>query len=59
MIFIFIGIWMFVLTNSGSLIKDRIISQIKLHIPTFRENEIPAALKEIKPVKPGSSNLNK
>jgi len=41
------------------LIKDKIISQIKLHIPTFKEDAIPAELKKIKPTKPGSRNISK
>ena len=46
-------------SNNRILIKDNIISQIKLNIPTFKENEIPMALKKITPVKPGSKNLSK
>ena len=38
------------------LIKDKIISQIKFQIPTFKENEIPKELKKIKAIKPGSNN---
>ena len=41
------------------LIKDKIISQIKLNIPIYKENEMPAELRKIKPVKPGSRNLPK
>ena len=46
-------------SNNKIAIKDKIISQIKLVIPTFEENEIPSELKGIKPVKPGSRNLSK
>ena len=38
------------------LIKDKIISQIKFQIPTFKVNEIPKELKKIEPIKPGSNN---
>jgi len=38
------------------LIKDKIISQIKLKIETFGNNNIPKNLKKFKPVKPGSRN---
>ena len=46
-------------TNENSLIKEEIISQVKLKIETFKNNEIPERLKNIKPVKPGSRNLSK
>ena len=46
-------------SNSNSLIKDEIISQIKFEIPTFKENELPNELKSIRPLKPGSRNLTK
>ena len=46
-------------SNSKVLIKDRIISQIKFEIETFKKNELPAELKKIYPIKPGSRNLSK
>ena len=46
-------------SNDKILIKDNIISQIKLNIATFKENEIPVELKKITPAKPGSKNLSK
>ena len=46
-------------SNDNILIKDKIISQIKLNIETFSENEIPPELKKIKAIKPGSRNLSK
>ena len=46
-------------SNDNALIKHKVISQIKLHIPTFKENELPVELKKIKPVKPGSRNISK
>ena len=44
-------------SNNKSQIKDKIISQIKLNIPTFSEENLPEDLKLIKPTKPGSRNL--
>ena len=46
-------------SNAELLIKDKIISQIKLEIKTFSENEIPDDLKKIQSTKPGSRNLSK
>lgn len=43
-------------SSSDILIKDKIISQIKFQIPTFKENEIPKELKKIEAIKPGSNN---
>ena len=44
-------------SSEKSLIKDKIISQVKLKIETFKENELPDELKKITPLKPGSRNL--
>ena len=44
-------------SNGKSKIKDKIVSQIKLNIPTFSEDNLPKELSSIKPVKPGSRNL--
>ena len=38
-------------------IKNKIISQIKLDIPTFKKNNLPPALKSIPVTKPGSRYL--
>ena len=46
-------------SNSKVLIKDKIISQIKFEIETFKKNELPTELKKIYPKKPGSRNLSK
>ena len=43
-------------SNRDVLIKDKIISQIKFQIPTFKVNEIPKELKKIEAIKPGSNN---
>ena len=44
-------------SNGNSEIKDKIISQVELNIPTFSRNNLPKELSSIKPVKPGSRNL--
>ena len=41
------------------LIKDKIISQVKFKIDTFKKNELPANLKKIPTSEPGSRNLTK
>ena len=46
-------------SNDNSLIKQKIISQIKLKIETFKKTNLPDKLKKIEPVKPGSRNLTK
>ena len=46
-------------SNNKSLIKKKIISQVKINIKTFRENKLPDYLKKIKIIKPGSRNLSK
>ena len=43
-------------SNGKSLLK-KIISQVKLNIPTYSKNEIPKDLSAIAAVKPGSRNL--
>jgi orotate phosphoribosyltransferase len=44
-------------SNGMSEIKDKIVSQIKLDIPTYSKENIPKELSLINPVKPGSRNL--
>ena len=44
-------------SNNKSGIKDKIVSQVKLNIPTFTEDDLPKELLEINPIKPGSRNL--
>ena len=46
-------------TNSQSLVRDKIVSQIKLQIDTYKNDELPDELKKIQPVTPGSRNLSK
>ncbi len=45
-------------SNENLSIKENITSQIKLNIPTFKENEIPENLKKITPTKPGSRSVS-
>ena len=44
-------------SNNKSVIKDKIVSQIKLKIDTYNNKELPEELKRIHPTKPGSRNL--
>jgi len=44
-------------SNGKSGIKDKIVSQVKLDIPTFSKDNLPKELSLINPVKPGSRNL--
>ena len=44
-------------SNGKAEINDKIISQIKLNIPTYKKENLPKELISIDPVKPGSRNL--
>ena len=44
-------------SNNESLLKDKIVSQVKLDIPTYTKENLPKNLLSIKPTKPGSRNL--
>ena len=44
-------------TDGKSAIKNKIISQVKLNIPTYSKDNLPKELTSIQPVKPGSRNL--
>ena len=44
-------------SNGQSNIKDKIISQVQLNIPTYKKENLPKELQSIDPVKPGSRNL--
>ena len=46
-------------TGDEKIIEDKIISQIKMKMPTFKENELPEELRKIAVQKPGSRNLTK
>ncbi len=40
-----------------SKIKNKIVSQVQLEIPTFTKDNIPESLKKMKAIKPGSRNI--
>ena len=44
-------------SNGKSEIKDKIISQVELNIPTYKKDDLPKELQIIDAVKPGSRNL--
>ena len=44
-------------SNGNSFIKDKIVSQIELNIPTYSKENLPSNLQALKAVKPGSRNL--
>ena len=44
-------------SKGKSSIKNKIVSQIKLDIPTYSEKDLPDDLSAIKAIKPGSRNL--
>ena len=44
-------------SNSKSIIKEKIVSQVEINIPTYSKNNLPNNLSSIKAVKPGSRNL--
>ena len=44
-------------SNKKSLIKEKIVSQIELNIPTYSKENLPSNLSAIKAVKPGSRNI--
>ena len=44
-------------SNGKSVIKEKIVSQVKIDIPTYTEKNLPKNLLTLKAVKPGSRNL--
>ena len=46
-------------SDKGILNKDKIVSQVRLRMETFKNNDLPDELKKIEPTKPGSRNLSK
>ena len=44
-------------SNGKSEIKEKIVSQIELNIPTYSKDNLPQELLSIEPIKPGSRNL--
>ena len=45
-------------SDNRTLIKEKIVSQIKVNIAVFKDNELPDKLKKIPAIKPGSRNLS-
>ena len=45
-------------SDNNVLIKEKIVSQIKIKIAIFKENELPDELKKTPAVQPGSRNLS-
>jgi len=46
-------------SDNNILIKNNIVSQLKIKIQTFNEADLPEKLKKIPAIKPGSKNLSK
>ena len=44
-------------SNGKSEIKNKIVSQVELNIPTFSKDNLPKELSIIEPIKPGSRSL--
>ena len=44
-------------SNDKILIKDKITSQVKIKISTYKEDELPEKIKNIEPIKPGSRSI--
>ena len=44
-------------SNGKSVINDKIVSQVKIDIPTYTEKNLPKKLSVLKAIKPGSRNL--
>ena len=44
-------------SKNKSLLKEKIVSQVELDIPTYTKDNLPSNLLAIKAVKPGSRNL--
>ena len=46
-------------SDNKVLIKDKIVSQIRIEAATFNKDELPDELKKIQPIKPGSRSLSR
>ena len=44
-------------SSGKSAIKEKIVSQVKINIPTYTEKNLPKNLLTLKAIKPGSRNL--
>ena len=45
-------------SDNNILIKEKIVSQIKINMVVFKENELPDKLKKVSAIKPGSRDLS-
>ena len=45
-------------TDNKLKLGKRLISQVKIIIPTYKKNRLPTQLVKIKPIKPGSRNIS-
>ena len=44
-------------SGGNSFIKEKIVSQVEINIPTYTEKNLPSNLSALKAVKPGSRNI--
>ena len=44
-------------SKGKSLLKEKIVSQVEIDIPTYTKNNLPNNLSALKAVKPGSRNI--
>jgi|TARA_B110000211_G_C14057933_1_gene544222 orotate phosphoribosyltransferase len=44
-------------SNNKSLLKNKIVSQVEIDIPTYENDKLPEKLKKIKAIKPGSRGV--
>ena len=44
-------------SNDESVLNEKIVSQVKLQIPTYTKDKLPKSLSSIKAIKPGSRNI--
>ena len=44
-------------SNNKSLLKNKIVSQVEINIPTYENDKLPEKLKKIKAIKPGSRGV--
>ena len=43
--------------SKGNSLKNKIVSQLELDIPTYTKDDLPQSLSSIEVIKPGSRNL--
>ena len=44
-------------SNGKSKLENKIVSQVRLNIPTYNKDNLPKNLSKIKAIKPGSRDL--